>query len=1029
MENINCNKNFLNMKVCYFNCGILKGAFFYFLCLTFFSFGLHAQEKIVEGTVTSPGGEPLLGVNVFQKGTSNGVVTDFDGNFRIELEDGAEILIFSFLGFQTIEEPVQGKSTINVTMQEDTESLDEVVVVGYGSTKRTDITGAVSSVGSEDLEKAVYNNVDDLLQGRSSGVQVTSSSGAPGAPATIRIRGNNSISGSNAPLYVLDGIPVTGTPILNPQDIESMEILKDASATAIYGSRGANGVILISTKRGELGKTEIQLSARTSFSDVIETYEMLNGQQYAEFRNEANQVLGREIPFQNPEQYVGQGYDWQEEILKTGIRNEFGLNVSGGKETVKYFVSGNLVDDEGILEGSDYKRGSLRSNLDVSALDEFLEVNINLNGSHSITNRAITDSRGFPASGGPIFNALTSEPIVPAIDYSGMTGEGYQFYNPFLEVTEKDDRNFITDLFASTTATLNFTDNLSYTFNGGINFTYDNRDIFTPSTVGAGIINNGTASTSSSKRYDYVTSNYLTYEEIFNEKHEFNGTAGIEYSEFNSYFTNAAVSNFGIETLGSDNIGVGIGDPNVGSGRSKSVLKSGFLRLNYSFDNRYLFTATMRADGSSRFAANEKWGYFPSAAIGWRISEEEFLIDHETISNLKLRASYGVTGSQAIAPYQSLASYGTTVYGVGNSPSLAFIPQSVANPNLRWETTNQLNLGLDLGLLNNRISFTGDYFRKVTEDLLQSINIPVQSGFGGALVNFGSIKNEGVEFSINAYPIQTNNFNWNTSFNYTTYKTTVLELGGNEEILGPSLGVNVFENGHIYRPGDEYGLFYGHRAIGLIQESDFDEEGDITIPILRDDDVLGHWKFEDINGDGVINNEDRTVIGNPNPDFVFGWNNDFNYGSFGLNIFIQGSIGNDIYNTIGTVINSGLNVTESYKNQTVDWFQNRWTMENPHNDIRYPSINSYYPVVANYMVEDGSYVRLKNVSMSYDIPFENFGFDLQIFITGTNLVTVTNYSGFDPEVSSLGANSLAPGVDLGAYPRQKSYTAGLRMTF
>jgi len=989
-----------------------------------------AQNRTVTGTTTSEDGAPLLGVNIIQKGTSNGVVSDFDGNYQIQLVPGNETLVFSFVGFIPVQQKVSARSVVDVVMQTDSESLDEVVVVGYGSTRKSDITGAVSSVSSQDLEKAVYNNVDELLQGRSAGVQVTSSSGAPDAGASIIIRGNNSISGSNAPLYVVDGIPISGNPNFNPQEIQSIEILKDASATSIYGSRGANGVILISTKRGEIGKTSINVTSRSSISDVIQTYDMLNGQQYAEYRNEANLDLEREIPFPNPEQYAGEGFNWVDEILRKGIRNEYGVNFSGGSENMKFFVSGNLLDDKGIVEGSEYTRGSLRANVDASAFDDFLNIKFSMNGTHSKNNRAITGTRAFPASGGPIFNALTAEPIVPSRDYSGFTGEGEQFYNPYLEVTAKDDRQFITDILASTEATFNFSEHFSYTFNGGINFTTNKRDIFTPSNVGSGINTNGNASTSTNQGYDYIVSNYLTYNNVFNEVHDLTVLAGVEYSEFNNYVTNANVQDFGIEILGSDNLGIGTGDDDIGSGRNLSVLQSGFLRLNYGFDDRYLVTATIRADGSSRFAENEKWGYFPSAAFVWRASQEDFLKDNKTISDLKFRATYGAVGSQAIAPYQSLARYGTVVYGVGNTPTLSYVPQSVANPDLKWETTKQLDLGFELGLLNNRIDITFDYFKKTTEDLLQNIQIPQQSGFGGALVNFGSIENEGIEFAINAYVVQNDNFTWNSDFNFTTYKTTVIELGGDEEIFGPGLGANVFGRGHIYRPGEEFGRFYGLKAIGLIQPEDFDSEGIIDVPTRNGVTDLGSWKFEDVDGNGIINNEDRTIIGNPNPDFIFGWNNDFYYKNFSLNVFVQGSIGNDIYNTIGTAISSGFDNNESYKNQTVDWFENRWTPNNQTNDIHYPAINSVSPPTSNFMVEDGSYVRLKNVRLSYEIPFRDMALtSLQISLIGTNLITITDYTGFDPEVSSLGANSLAPGVDLGTYPRQQGYTLGLNLKF
>ncbi|TXF83896.1 TonB-dependent receptor [Neolewinella aurantiaca] len=1013
---------------------------FYHVCLIglllLSAAGLRAQNTTISGTLTAPDGTPLIGATVQQEGTSSGTVADLDGNYSVTVSGPDATLIFTYTGYKTVREIVGNRTTINLVLAEDAETLDQIVVVGYGSQKRSDITGSVSSVSSEDLEKAVFTSVDQLLQGRSAGVQVTSSSGEPGSGATIRIRGNNSISGNNGPLYVVDGIPIAGSPNFNPQDIANIEVLKDASATAIYGSRGANGVILVTTKRGESGKTRIDVSHNTTYSEVINTYEMLNGQQYAEFRNEANRDLGQPEPFPNPAEFAGQGFNWQDEILETGQRSETGISLSGGSENVRFFVSGNYLSDNGIVKGSSYNRGTIRANLDMDGLNDKLLVKVNFNAAHSQNQRAITSSRGFPASAGPIFNALTSEPIVPSLTYSGFTGEGNQFYNPYLEVTEQDDRQFLTDLVASTEATYKITDRLSYTFNGGVNFTLNNRDIFTPKTVGTGINANGQASNSRGQGYDYIVSNYLTYDDIFRgSDHALTAVTGLEYSEFNNYSSSSSTSNFDIETLGSDNIGIGTGDVSVGSGRSLAVLQSGFLRANYAFKDRYLLTATIRADGSSRFAENEKWGYFPSAAFGWRVSEESFMADNSTIDNLKLRFSIGETGSQSIGSYQSLARYGTATYGVGGIETLAYIPASVANPNLKWETTRQIDLGLDLGLFKNRLEFIFDYFKKTTVDLLQSISIPSQSGFGGALVNFGSISNEGVELAINATPIATSDFSWNTGFNITTYKTKVIELGGDEEIFGPGLGVNVFGNGHIFRPGDEYGLLYGFNAIGLIQESDFDGDGNITVPIRNNDSRLGAWKFEDITGpngvpDGIITNLDRKVIGNPNPDFLWGWNNDLNYKNFNLNFFVQASVGNDVYNTIGTAVNSGFNNNEAYKNQTVDWYENRWTPENPTNDIRYPSINSSSPPVANYMVEDGSYIRLKNISLRYTLPLANSVLSsVQLYLTGTNLITITDYSGFDPEVSSLGGNSLAPGVDLGVYPRQKGYTFGANVKF
>ena len=995
------------------------------LFLVLGSSAVRAQE--VSGQVTGPDGLPLIGATVLQKGTTNGTVTDFEGNYALTVRDADPVIVFSYTGYTSLEETVAGRAQINVVLAEDAQTLDQIVVTGYGSQKRSDITGAVASVQSEDLEKAVYNTVDQVLQGRSPGVLVTSSDGSPGSSATIRIRGNNSLSADNGPLYVVDGIPIQGTPTFNPQDIANLEILKDASATAIYGSRGANGVILVTTKRGQEGQTKIGIDANVTFSDILTKIDVLNGQQYAEYRNEAVIDQGGEAPFPNPAEYAGKGYNWQDEIVRTGKRTNVGLNISGGADNIRYFVSGDYLQDQGIILDSRFDRGNVRANLDIDALDDRVRFEIGLNANHRESQNSVSDIGGFPSALGPITNALLSEPIVPSLTYSGETGENEQFYNPYLEVTAKEDRGFNTDVLSNVKMTVDITDFLSYSVNAGINYRTGLNERFYPSTVGQGILSNGSLNRGENRAYDYSVSNYLNFDDTFNDDHTINATVGLEYNEFNNYNSSSSASNYELQLLGLENSGIGTGFNPINSGRSQAVLQSGFLRLNYSYRSKYLITFTGRADGSSRFAENEKWGYFPSGALGWRVSEEDFLADNPTISNLKLRVSYGSTGTQSISPYQSLARYGTVQYPVGNNPALGYIPTSVAAPDLRWETTKQFNAGMDLGLFNNRLEVIFDYFNKETVDLLAVISLPPQSGYGGALTNFGSIRNRGIELGLNAFVFDNENFSWNTALNYTAYKTTVIELGGDEEVFGPGIAANFGGNAHIYRPGQEFGLFYGLVATGLIQEG---EAADDNLPVFQNDRTPGHWKYEDTDGNGTINGEDRQVIGNPNPDFIVGWNNDFTYKNFTLNVFIQGTVGNDVLNALYPVLNSGFQNNESYKNQTVDWYQNRWTPDNPTNDIRYPSINSPSAPVANFMVEDGSYIRLKNVSLRYTFPFGGGSLinSLQLYVTGTNLVTLTDYTGFDPEVSAIG-NPLAPGVDLGVYPRQRGYTVGLNMSF
>lgn len=993
----------------------------------------------IQGHVVDSLGNPLIGASVIVKGSKKGVETDGKGEFMLKGISDRAVLVVSFTGYLSREIKLTGEETkragitsLEITLRSDGKSQSEIVVVGYGTQNKRDLTGSISKVGSKEFDKAVFTTVDQLLQGRAAGVSATSTSGEPGAPVSIRIRGNNSLSGNNSPLYVVDGIPVGDIPNFNPQEIESMEILKDASAAAIYGSRGANGVILITTKRGLPGRSILEFSDNSSISRVLHTYHMLNGSDYANYRNEANVALGSAAPFPDPAQYAGKGFDWENEIFRNGVRNDAGLHISGGKDNVRYFISGDYLRDPGIILGSNYKRSSLRANIDADALNNRLTLQLNINTIQTNSNHAISASRGFPDQAGPIVNALMSEPIVPSKTYSGLTEEHFQFYNPFLEVTAKQDREFNTSVIVNTKAAYKITDALSNTLYAGYNYGLDTREIFYPSTVGQGINSLGVATSNTGRSYDYVLSDYLTYHKTFGGKHNLSATGGIEYSEFDDYSFNTNVSNFEVQSLGLDNAGIATSRNNVGSGRTKSILTSGFLRLNYIYNNKYLLTVTGRVDGSSRFAENRKWGYFPSVAAGWKVSEEPFMKEIEAISNLKLRVSIGQTGNQSIAPYQSLARYQTTVYPIGNVPVLGYIPNSVENPNLKWENTRQMDIGLDLSLLRNKIEFTFDYFDKRTDNLLQSIAIPSQSGFSSALVNFGSVENKGIEFSINLHPVNTGNFSWSSGFNYTMYKNTVNNLGGARQIFGPAIGTNLTGSGHVYMPGKEFGIFWGLDATGLIQQSDLDAaaQSGKPLPAYNNDRTLGHWKFKDLNSDGVINADDRMQIGNPNPDFIFGWNNEFSYKNFSLAILIQGTIGNDVYNTVGTLINEGFLSNQSYNNQTVEWYKKRWTPANPTNNIRFPSINSASPAAANYMVEDGSYVRFKNISLRYSLPVKRSVVTrLQFYVTGTNLITLTKYTGFDPEVSMLGPNTLAPGVDLGAYPRQSMLTFGMNLTF
>lgn len=1019
---------------------------YYLLICLFFGLTDTFAQKAISGKVTDQSGLGLPGANVLVKGNKTVAVTDIDGKYQITTPNGTATLVFSYLGFQSKEVNLNNQSTINVSLKEEGSALNEVVVVGYGKQRRSDLTGAISSVSSEKISVTPVPTLDLALQGRAGGLQITSTSAEPGGGTSMRIRGSNSVNGNNEPLIVLDGYPLpaggeasSGTRaqasnvlgFLNPSEIESVEVLKDASATAIYGSRGANGVLVVTTKKGKSGKDRINLTIETGVNEIPDFPALTNGPEFATYYNERLAAQGlppaydgsspsRPLPADAPTT------DWLDLILRTGLNKKVQFDASGGTDKLKYFFSTDFIENEGIVKNSQFQRNNLRLNVDTK-LNDRLSLSTSINYSKSENNRS-EEGNGSITNSGAIWNAYKANPVAPASQNFDDPVTIY-FENPLNQVLDRTDNTFDQNIIASVKGTYNILSGLNANINLGNNSKDNRRERYYPKTTMTGRDNNGLAIINQYGYNDMIFEAYLNYDKSFKD-HNLNVVGGYSYQENQEKRLNNSVKDFPSDALGVDGMSFGLNPAVPFYQKLERILSSYYARANYNYANKYYLGASIRADGSSVFSQNQKWGYFPSMSAGWTISKESFMESMKpTISNLKLRGSYGLTGSQSIAPLQSLALLAPYNAVINGSIQSGIAPGNLAAPNLKWETTKQYNIGLDFGFLNDRIYGSLDFYKKTTEDLLQSLPIPTSSGQSNVIANIGSIQNKGFELSLGAYIFDNSDFSWNTNFNVSTNKSKILDLGplGND-IFGPQPADNIVNNpANIIRVGEPFGSFYGYSVIGIIQKSDFDGSGKPTIPLLGGYSELGSWKFEDLNGDGVVNADDRKIIGDPNPDYIFGWNNDFKYKNFTLGVFIQGSVGNDVMN-VNTLFLSG----REQDNNSKDWYDNRWSPQNPTNDVRYPSNNNQGSLQPNSaIVEDGSYVRLKNVSLAYNFPTKGISWfnSFKIYATATNLVTFTDYTGFDPEVNILGQNNIGQGIDFGSYPRSRTYTLGLQFGF
>jgi TonB-dependent starch-binding outer membrane protein SusC len=966
----------------------------------------------VKGLVTDENNFPLPGVNVLVKGTTMGTTTDGNGQYSIEVPGSETVLTFTFIGYASVDVTVGDRREINVALNPDVQYLDEVAVIGYGTVKKSDVTGSVSSIKSDAINSFPTTNVLQALSGRTTGVHVIQTTGAPGAGVSVRIRGTNSIQGGNEPLYVIDGFPFSGSPTnLNNSDIESIEVLKDASATAIYGSRGANGVVMITTKHGKAGQTRVDFESSYSVQTLRKKLDLMNGREYAELAN-IQAVNENKAPYFTQEEVdnFGEGFDWQDLIFQEAPMQNSSLNISGGNEKTTFSIGGSIFQQEGIIKGSDYNRYSLRTNFnhDISKMFSF---NLAASMTHLKTDRR--DSGGGARGNSMIGAAISAAPISTPYNDDGtyrVLANEYPFIGPDI----RNPLNYINEQFSTVAANVILANaaflfkpipELTIKISGGIENRDDRTDNFTTRNF---INSDGSASVNTGQFRSLLNENTISYNKIFQDKHSLSAVAGFTYQDFVDTSLGGSGVGFLSDVFETYSLGAAETPGLPSSSYSKAVLMSYLGRVNYVFDDRYLVTASFRTDGASRYTKGSQWGYFPSVALAWRVAEEEFFPANDYLSDLKLRASWGLSGSQAIGAYTTLnqLSAGKTIFG--NELHSTFAPGTRLPADLQWETTEQIDVGLEMGLLQDRFHLTADYYIKNTRDLLNTVRLPSSLGFTTTIQNIGEVQNKGFEFGLDA-KVATGEFQWDVYGNVSINRNKVVSLYNGEDVLTAFVSVIVLQdNVTILREGQPIGRFYGY------EEDGYTDQGKI--------------KYKDLTGDGSVTALDKTYIGDPNPDFIYGFNSTMSYKNFEFHFFVQGSQGNDIFNV--SAIPSTLDYGRGL-NMPREVLYDHWTPENT--DAKYPVISqNSSALVSDRMVEDGSFLRLRNIQLAYNLPVRSFGIQWlrngQVYVSGQNLITLTKYSWWDPEVNSMGAGA-AQGIDHYSYPVPKVITAGLRLGF
>ena len=1020
--------------------------------------------RLIQGTVTDDKGNPLMGVSVMVKGSSSGTTTNAEGKFILDAND-VDALVFSIVGYESQEIKVNKRSVVDVQMNLTASSLSQVVVVGYGTTRKRDLTGSVGSVKMADLQKAPVRSFEEALQGRVAGVTASSDDGQPGASVNIVIRGNNSITQDNSPLYVIDGFPLENPDnnAINPAEIESIEVLRDASSTAIYGARGANGVVVITTKKGKVGKPVITYNGYYGFQQNNRKMDLMNPYEFVKLQHDID-PLGTDTTFLlNGKTYDDfknvRGADLQDSLFgKSPFMNHF-LSLSGGSKDTRYSISFSALNQAGILTNSGYDRYQGRIRID-QKVNENLNVGINTNYSN------LKQYGTSPALGGNgfyygnlLFSVWAYRPVTSNLSQpEDITEEDDEFlalqgFNP-IKTARNELRRKISDVLISDAyAEFSIAKDFKLRITGGITKTKARNETFnnTQTPLGspltkAGADNGVSGSLIFNEITSWVNENTLTYSKQLGESHQLNAVAGFTMSGTKTSSYGASANHIPNEDLGIS--GIDEGTPIAVTSTSSNYKLASFLgRINYTFRSKYLFTASFRADGSSKFAPQNKWSYFPSGAIAWRLSDESFMKPFQFVSNAKIRLSYGSTGNNRVSDfaYLSRISLPSSVgYSYYNDPVVAAVLSSLGNVNLKWETTNQADLGLELGFLDQRISFEADVYRKVTSNLLLDASLPGSMGFNTALKNIGEVQNQGLEFTLNTLNMKNRSFSWSSNFNISFNRNKVLALSDGETVRYTTASWDTYTANvplYIAQVGEPIARFWGYTWDGNYQYSDFNENspgvytlkpGVVSYTATASNPIQpGNIKFKDINGDGVVDANDRTVIGNPNPDFTGGFTNDFAYKNFDLSLLFTFSYGNDVININriimeGGRIRKGQNYFASYVN--------RWTPENQNNE--YFRVNGYGPLDFAYnsrVIEDGSFIKLKTAQLGYNFQQKLIRklklSTLRVYVAGQNLLTWTKYTGFDPEVSKFGSSALRPAFDYSVYPYARTITFGLNVSF
>lgn len=1054
---------------------------FSILLLTLIAVTGAVAQSLVRGKVIDDTGLEVIGASILVKGTTQGTITDMDGKFSLSVPDKNAVLQVSYIGYQALEVKVDLSKPMSIVLKEDSEMLEEVVVVGYQEVKKKDLTGSVAKANMDDLLNTPVGSFDQTLGGRVAGVNVTSSEGTPGGTMNIVIRGNNSLTQDNSPLYVIDGFPVEDAAMastINPADIESLDILKDASATAIYGARGANGVVIITTKKGSIGKPQITYDGSVTMHNVTRKIPMMDAYEFVKLQAEMypqavyNDTGGYLMYYEGKQWTLDDykdifQYDWQDEIFRTAFQHNHSLRLTGGTEGIRYNASASYYDQEGVLLNTGYERFQMRANTVVKR--NKLSISLTTNYSRSIQTGSTPSENSYSGMNNLFYSVWGYRPITypnksmesllnDVMDDAVDSSNDYRF-NPIRSLKEEYRKYYINNLQMNGYVAYDIIKGLQVKISGG--YTYDARknDQFNNSNTRYG----GPTSTDKvnaqiirNERLTWLNENTLTYQTNIKKKHFFNALVGVT-------FQNSDYEYYSLKATHIPNESLGMAGLSQGTLSSSSSLKSSWsmmsylARLNYNYKSKYYATASFRADGSSKFSKKNRYGYFPSGSLAWNFMEEEFASPLKKVLDAgKLRVSWGLTGNNRIGEYDYYAllevlkdregdynSNGSVPSGAypfdNDITSVGTVPTSLPNEDLKWETTEQWNIGIDLSFFRERINFTADLYRKTTRDLLLEASLPLNSGYYSATKNIGKVRNDGLELTLSTKNIKTKNFTWTTDFNIAFNKNKVLELAENQLALTTAASFDQNYNSqpsYIAKVGLPMGMMYGYIYEGTYKYDDFIKSGDSYtlksgVPYFSSETNTqpGMPKYKDINGDGIIDSNDRTIIGRGLPIHTGGFTNNFTYKGFDLSIFFQWSYGNDIMNANRLFFE---NVDGKRELNQFASYADRWTPENPDSDIPASTSSSSNRVISSRIVEDGSFLRLKTLTLGYTFPKARVAksglSNVRLYLAAQNLWTLTNYSGYDPEVS-VRNSALTPGLDFSSYPRTYTISFGVNLGF